>query len=248
MKLAVIGAGIVGITSAFELALDGHDVTVFERRSAAAEETSFANAGIVAPGYVSPWAAPGMPARVLRQLFGRHAPVRLSWPLSLADLSWMLKWYRSCTPELYLANRAHMHRLAFYSRARMHEISVGLELDYDSSAGYLVLLRSAKERDQAQAGLALLREAGVPFATLDAAQTRRIEPALNPDTQFAGAVHLPDVGVANCRQFALLLKTQAQRFGAKFEFNKAVDHIDRAQPARIFIAGESTARDFDGLV
>ena len=218
MKLAVIGAGIVGITTAFELALDGHDVTVFERRGAAAEETSFANAGIVAPGYVTPWAAPGMPAKVLRQLLGPHAPVRLSWPLSLGDLSWMMKWYRSCTPERYLANRTHMHRLAFYSRQRLRDISVGLELDYDSSAGYLVLMRSQKERDAAQAGLTLLREAGVPFALLDARQTRQIEPAINPDTEFAGAIHLPDDGVANCRQFALLLKTQAQRFGAKFEF------------------------------
>ena len=248
MKLAVIGAGIVGITTAFELALDGHDVTVFERRGAAAEETSFANAGIVAPGYVTPWAAPGMPAKVMRQLLGRHAPVRLSWPLTLGDLSWMMQWYRSCTPERYLANRTHMHRLAFYSRHRLRDISVGLELDYDSSAGYLVLMRSHQEREAAQAGLALLREAGVPFALLDERQTRQIEPAINPDTEFAGAIHLPDDGVANCRQFALLLKTQAQRFGAKFEFNKAVTQMDRAQPARILIAGESLPRDFDGVV
>ena len=248
MKLAIIGAGIVGITTAFELALDGHDVTVFERRGAAAEETSFANAGIVAPGYVTPWAAPGMPLKVMRQLLGSHAPVRLSWPLSLADLSWMMQWWRSCTPEHYLANRTRMHRLAFYSRQRLRDISVGLELDYDSSAGYLVLLRSHKEREAAQAGLTLLREAGVPFALLDAWQTRQIEPAINPDTDFVGAIHLPDDGVANCRQFALLLKAQAQRFGAKFEFNKAVTHMDRAQPARILIAGESAPRDFEGVV
>ena len=61
MRVAVIGAGIIGVTTAFELAVDGHDVTVFERRSSAAEETSFANAGVIAPGYVTPWAAPGMP-------------------------------------------------------------------------------------------------------------------------------------------------------------------------------------------
>jgi len=61
MRVAVIGAGIIGITTAWELARDGHEVTVFERRGAAAEESSFANAGVVAPGYVTPWAAPGMP-------------------------------------------------------------------------------------------------------------------------------------------------------------------------------------------
>src|SRR4051812_47485740 len=85
LKVAVIGAGIVGVTTAYELAADGHDVTVFERRGAAAEETSFANAGVVAPGYVTPWAAPGMPAKVLRHLFSRHAPVRVGWPLAAAQ-------------------------------------------------------------------------------------------------------------------------------------------------------------------
>ena len=79
MRIAVIGAGIIGVTTAFELAVDGHDVTVFERRSAVAEETSFANAGVIAPGYVTPWAAPGMPAKVARYLFSQHAPVRVSW-------------------------------------------------------------------------------------------------------------------------------------------------------------------------
>ena len=64
MKIAIVGAGIVGVTTAYELAADGHEVTVFERRGTAAEETSFANAGLVAPGYVTPWAAPGMPRKV----------------------------------------------------------------------------------------------------------------------------------------------------------------------------------------
>jgi D-amino-acid dehydrogenase len=248
MKVAVIGAGIVGITSAFELTLDGHEVTVFERRGAAAEETSFANAGIVAPGYVTPWAAPGMPAKVLRHLFGRHSPVRVGLPLSNADLAWMARWYRSCRPQLYLANRARMHRLAFYSRQRLHDISVEFELDYDCSPGYLVMLRSDKDRDLAQPGLELMRQSGVPFSLLDAAGARLVEPALNPDTDFVGAVHLPDDGVANCRQVALLLKSEAQRRGAKFEFNKAVAQVDRARAATILIAGEAMPRHFDSIV
>ena len=68
MRVAVVGAGIVGVTAAFELARDGHAVTVYERRASVAEETSFANAGVVAPGYVTPWAAPGMPGKVLKQI------------------------------------------------------------------------------------------------------------------------------------------------------------------------------------
>jgi len=75
MRVAVVGAGIVGVTTAFELAALGMEVTVFERRGSVAEETSFANAGVVAPGHIAPWAAPGMPWKVLRHLFSRHAPV-----------------------------------------------------------------------------------------------------------------------------------------------------------------------------
>ena len=70
MKIAIVGAGIIGVTTAYELAADGHEVTVFERRGSVAEETSFANAGVIAPGAVTPWAAPGMPGKVARYLYG----------------------------------------------------------------------------------------------------------------------------------------------------------------------------------
>ena len=76
MQVAVIGAGSVGVTTAYELAAQGHEVTVFERRASVAAETSFANAGVIAPGYVTPWAAPGMPWKVLSHMLSRDAPVR----------------------------------------------------------------------------------------------------------------------------------------------------------------------------
>ncbi|TAG34797.1 MAG: FAD-dependent oxidoreductase [Polaromonas sp.] len=248
MKLAVIGAGIIGITTAYELAADGHEVTVFERCSAAAEETSFANAGVVAPGYVTPWAAPGMPGKVFSHLFSRHAPVKISLPLSSRELTWMWKWYQACKLPTYLANRARMQRLAFYSRERLHQLTAALQLDYDRSAGYMVLLRTDKDHQLVQPGLQVLRDAGVAFGEITASQARGIEPALNPDTSFAGAVHLPDDEVANCRQFALLLKNEAQRLGVKFEFNQAVGQLNPAQPAILSIAGEVAPRRFDGVV
>jgi D-amino-acid dehydrogenase len=82
MRIAVIGAGVIGVTTAYELAVDGHEVTVYERSGTVAAGCSFANAGLVAPGYVSPWAAPGMPAKVLRHLFAEHAPVRIAGMLT----------------------------------------------------------------------------------------------------------------------------------------------------------------------
>ena len=248
MKIAVIGAGIIGVTTAYELGRDGHEVTVFERRGAAAEETSFANAGIVAPGYVTPWAMPGMPRKVIGQMLRRHASVRIGLPLSAAELTWIWKWYRSCTIERYLANRTHMRRLAFYSRARMLAIRTDLRLEYDRSNGYMVLLRTERDRTQAQPGLQLLRDAGVAFRQLEPDQARLVEPALNADTPFAGAIQLPDDEVGNCRQFALLLKNEAQRNGVRFRFHTTVDGITHGAGPSLAIQGEPSPTPFDTVI
>src|SRR5215207_10683808 len=119
MHVAVIGAGVIGVTTAYELAVDGHEVTVFERCATVAAECSFANAGLVAPGYVAPWAAPGMPGKVLSHLLRAHAPVRLGRHVDLATVAWLWRWWRACKPETYRLNRARMHRLAHFSRDRL---------------------------------------------------------------------------------------------------------------------------------
>ena len=251
MKIAVIGAGIIGVTTAYELACDGHEVTVFERRGAAAEEASFANAGIVAPGYVTPWAAPGMPLKVLKNLFSPHAAVKVGLPLSGSELAWMWRWLRACTPHTYLAHRTQLQRLAFYSRTRLHQITADLKLDYDRSDGYMVLLRSQSDSDMVQPGLQVLREAGVAFTELDAAGARHIEPALNPDTAFLGAIHLPGDEVGNCRQFCLMLKNESQALGVEFAFNTTVAglaHASRNRACAVQIAGETAPRAFDAVV
>jgi D-amino-acid dehydrogenase len=252
MRVAVIGAGIIGVTTAFELAVDGHEVTVFERRAAVAEEASFANAGVVAPGYVTPWAAPGMPGKIAGFLLRQHAPVRLTLPLSREHFAWMWRWYRSCDPATYAANRARMQRLAFYSRTRLNEITEHYQFEYDRSRGYMVMLRGEKDRELVQPGLQVLREAGVAFKEIDADEARRVEPAINPDISFVGAVNLPADEVGNCRQFALLLKNQAQSRGVRFEFNQAVDPLDPADPAslNVWTLGEAAPvrRRFDAVI
>lgn len=248
MKIAVIGAGIVGVTTAFELGRDGHEVTVFERCGAAAEEASFANAGIVAPGYVTPWAAPGMPGKLVAQLLRRHASVRVGLPLRLSELAWMWRWFRACRPEVYRANRARLQSLAFYSRQCLRSISDDLRLDYDRSDGYMVLLRSARDRAMAEPGLQVLRDAGVKFALIDADQARRLEPALNPDTHFDAAIQLPEDEVGNCRQFGLLLKNEAQRLGVRFAFGSAVEALLPTDGLSIRLQGEPAAQRFDSAV
>jgi D-amino-acid dehydrogenase len=226
MKIAIIGAGIIGVTTAYELACDGHQVTVYERRGAAAEEASFANAGVVAPGYVTPWAAPGMPWKVTQQLFAQHAAVRIGLPLSGAELAWMWRFWRACKPATYLAHRAALQKLAFYSRERLHAIGEKHQLDYDRSVGYMVLLRSDKDAAMVQPSLQVLRDAGVPFHQLDETAARAIEPALNPDTRFHGAVHLAQDEVGNCRQFTLMLKDVARNAGVNFQFATTAHRIE----------------------
>jgi D-amino-acid dehydrogenase len=236
MKIAVVGAGIVGVTTAYELARDGHQVTVYERRGAAAEEASFANAGVLAPGYVTPWAAPGMPWKVAKQLLAPHAAVRVGLPLSGSELAWMWRFWRACKLDTYLAHRTALQKLAFYSRSRLHAITEQHQLEHDRGLGYMVLLRKAKDAAMVLPSLQVLRDLGVPFSTLDEAAARAIEPAMNPDNHFYGAVHLPDDEVGNCRQFALMLKDITRSAGVDFQFNTTVAHIDNARAATLFIA------------
>ena len=225
MRLAVVGAGIVGITTAWELAADGHEVTVFERQGSAASETSFANAGIVAPGYVTPWAAPGMSAKVLGHLLSAHAPVRVSPRLELAALPWLWRWWRACRLETYQSNRKRMQRLALFSRERLHALTRELGLEYERSEGYLVLLRRPRDLAAARPGLALLAELGIAHELVDAEGCRRIEPGLNAQTALHAGIHLPRDEVGNCRQFALLLRTQAEKLGARFRFHTTVQGL-----------------------
>ena len=248
MKIAIVGAGIVGITTAWELTADGHEVSVFDRRNSAAEESSFANAGVVAPGYVTPWAAPGMRAKVLHSLFSTHGAVKLRWPLSFRDVGWMARFQRACTLEAYLQNRARLQRLAFYSRLRLRDVVAARELEYDRGDGYMVLLRGKREAKMAQPGLEVLRAAGTKFREIDADEARKIEPALSTDTELAGAIYLPDDEVGNCRQFALLLKRDAESLGAQFHFGCDIAPLSRSAPRSLTLSAGSPALDFDAVI
>jgi D-amino-acid dehydrogenase len=189
-----------------------------------------------------------MPGKVLGYLLSRHAPVKLGMPLSGRELAWMWRWWRACKLETYAVNRARMQRLAFYSRQRLHQITADLKLEYDRSDGYLVLLRSEKERELTRPGLQVLRDAGVNFREVGPDEARKVEPALNPDTAFAGAIHLSDDEVGNCRQFALLLKDEARHLGARFEFNTTVASLAQTPSPALKIVGEAAPRVFDAIV
>jgi glycine/D-amino acid oxidase-like deaminating enzyme len=105
MKSIVLGAAIVGATSAYQLARAGHEVTVIDRLPGPALETSFADAGEVSFGYCSPWVAPAVPAKAMKWLFMKHAPLILRPKVNVAMLSWLLKMLSNCT-----STRSHKTR------------------------------------------------------------------------------------------------------------------------------------------
>ncbi|HEY6774496.1 MAG TPA: FAD-dependent oxidoreductase, partial [Oxalicibacterium sp.] len=115
MQVAVIGAGVVGVSTAYFLAEAGHEVVVLERRNNVAEEASFGDAGILATDAVSPWIAPGMAKSLLSLLLRQDAPLHLhrAWNPSLWH--WIRRWMRESNAERYRTNRARMHRVAAYS-------------------------------------------------------------------------------------------------------------------------------------
>ena len=117
MKVIVLGAGVIGSACAYYLSKAGHEVTVVDRRSGPALETSFGNAGGVCPGFAGPWAAPGMPLKVVRWLFAQHAPLMLRPRLDLRQWRWLAAFVANCTSERFAVNKARMQRIAHYSKA-----------------------------------------------------------------------------------------------------------------------------------
>jgi len=108
MRVMVLGAGVIGTSSAYYLAKSGHEVVVVDRRSGPALETSFANAGGICPGFAGPWAAPGMPTNIVRWLFTRHAPLVLRPRFDPHQWRWLIRFLRNCSAERFARNKARM--------------------------------------------------------------------------------------------------------------------------------------------
>jgi D-amino-acid dehydrogenase len=227
MQVAVIGGGVVGVCTAYFLAKAGHDVVVIERHGNVAQQASYGNAGVIAPGYVTPWAAPGMPKKILSYLFKSEAPVRFKPTMSRALWRWVRLWLSECELERYRINKERMQRVAFYSREILHQLREHYQLDYEQTQGYLQLFRTERDIGMAQPALALLAENEVPHRIVDDTAAREIEPALAPGTPLAGGLYLPHDGSGNCPLFTKQLKAIAQSIGVEFFFNTVVSGLQR---------------------
>ncbi len=252
MRIAVIGAGIVGATTAYELAADGHAVVVFERRASVATESSFANTGVIAPGYAVPWAAPGMRSTALAGLLTRRGAVRFGGG-ALSVAPWLWRFFRACAKAEYELSLAQMQALARYSQDRTHELTSALKLQYEQTYGYMVLLRSARDLARASGSLAMLNHAGQAHRLLAPAEARVLEPGLSPVAPLHAAIHFAEGGTGNCRQFAHQIKSHAQALGAEFHFGCQVQALKAGAPVEVTssVAGSSAAaqtQSFDAAV
>ena len=159
MKVVVLGGGVIGVSTAYYLARAGADVTVLERQSDVALETSFANAGQVSPGYSTPWAAPGIPLKALKWMFQKHAPLAIRADGSLFQLRWMAAMLRNCTAERYAVNKERMTRLAEYSRDCLRDLRAETGIEYEQrTLGTLQVFRTDKQMQAAQRDTAVLEE------------------------------------------------------------------------------------------
>jgi D-amino-acid dehydrogenase len=224
-RVAVVGAGVVGTCTAWFLRERGLRVTVLERRDDVAREASLGNAGVIAPGYVTPWAAPGMPRKVLSYLFAAEAPVLFRPVPSLALARWVLRWLRECELARYRINKTRMQRLAFYSRGQLHALRARLGIDDRRRIGYLQLLRSPRDLELVAPARALLQENGVPHRILEADEVRALEPGLSTHVPLAGGLHLPEDESASCADFVRALARHARAAGVSFEFGHRVVHV-----------------------
>ena len=246
MKIAVIGAGVTGVTSAFELSADKHEVTVFDRHQTAAEGTSFANGGLIVPGWQALCGSPDGLAQLFRPGTSTTGALQLgSWPTG-ATWRWIWRWHRA---RKNLDRQVALFQLVRYSQERLSTVTEDLALEHDRQQGVILLWRTEREAELSRAALPQLKERGLVARELDEATARLREPALCAETKLCGALELPDATHANTRQFTLLLKNKAMQNGCRFEFGRAVDRIEApsAQGVTLLLSDGQSER-FDQVV
>jgi D-amino-acid dehydrogenase len=246
MKVAILGSGVIGVTSAWYLAQAGHEVVVIDRQGGAALETSFANAGEISPGYASPWAAPGIPAKALRWLFMTHAPLILRLHADMAMLRWLAAMLGNCTAQRYKINKSRMVRLAEFSRDQLIELRRDTGISYDDrQQGTLQLFREAKQLDGIAKDIAVLKADGVPFEVLDAAACIAVEPGLAyTNVPFVGGLRLPNDETGDCFKFTNVLAEMAKAKGVRFLQGYSIKRLVRSDDSITRVetdAGDITA-------
>lgn len=227
MHILILGAGVIGVTSAYYLSKAGYEVTVIDRQPGAALETSFANAGQITPGYSSPWAAPGIPLKAMKWMLQSHAPLAIQMTSDYFQYQWMLKMFKECNQIAYQRNKERMMRLANFSRHCFDDISHDIQFHYDArKLGTLQIFRTEQQVAAVEKDLKILAAEGIEHQLLHGQELFEVEPALaHAEVKILAALHLKEDQTGDCYQFTTQLAKQCEQLGVKFIFNAHIDEI-----------------------
>jgi D-amino-acid dehydrogenase len=230
MKVIVLGAGLLGTTSAYFLRQQGHEVVVVDRQATAAAETSFANGGQISVSHAEPWANPGAPLKLLKWLGQEDAPLLFRLRADFRQWLWGLQFLRECTPARTRHNIRQIVRLGTYSRDTLQQLRRDIGLDYDQrTQGILHFYTSQKEFDAAQAPAAQMRELGCDRRVISADEAVRIEPALQSmRSRLAGATFTAEDESGDANRFARELVRHCEQGGVQFQMSHTITALREA--------------------
>ena len=230
MRVIVLGAGLLGVTSAYFLRQQGHDVTVIDRQATPGAETSFANGGQISVSHAEPWANPGAPLKLLKWLGREDAPLLFRLRADMRQWLWGLQFLRECTPARTRHNIGHIVRLGTYSRDTLQALRRDLGLEYDQrTQGILHFYTSQKEFDAAEAPAQQMRELGCERQVISADEAVRLEPALRHiRPQLAGATYTAEDESGDANRFARELAARCVADGVEFRMGHHITALREA--------------------
>jgi len=228
MKIAVLGAGVVGVTSAWYLSRGGHEVTVVDRQDAAAMETSFANGGQISTSHAEPWANPGTPKQVLKWLGREDSPMLFRLRADPSQWAWGLAFLRECLPARTRANAAQIAALNRYSRDRLRALRSETGIEYEQQTrGILRIYESRQALEEAVAAASLEKLHGIDLRVLTTAECVALEPALSARAErIAGGVHAPGDESGDAHMFTQDLARMCAARGVQFRYGSGVARIE----------------------
>jgi D-amino-acid dehydrogenase len=224
MHAIVLGAGLLGVTSAYYLSQLGHQVTVVDRQATPAAETSFANGGQISVSHAEPWANPSAPLKLLQWLGKEDAPLLFRLRADMRQWLWGLQFLRECTPARTQHNIAQIVRLGTYSRDTLQQLRADTGISYDQrTQGILHFYTSAKEFEASLGPAEQMRALGCHREVVSADEAVRIEPALrHVRSQLAGATYTAEDESGDANQFARELVKLCQAAGVRFLLSHTV--------------------------
>lgn len=228
MRVVILGAGLLGVASAYYLARDGHQVVVLDRQPEPARETSYANAGLLTPNHSFTWAGPGAPWLLLKSLWQKDAGLKFRPHMNGQLLDWGLRFLRHCTSQRHVANSLAKARLCFYSMAETEKVGRETGIDWHRGRdGVLYLFPDSHELKEAAKTAELLRDAGTDIGPISFEQVLEIEPALaHARKKFAGALLGRSDEVGDARKFTQELARVCRGMGVEFRHNVTIERID----------------------